>query len=239
MSNKKAGQSPRTPTPANGELKSAAEGDGSEDGPQDHWLFLVDPLWEPPEDDRGAPAATETDETYAAAVAIEGEEDGEVQMPPQEAVVGGWLVDGDGNTGRFHPNPDYVPSSPESPTDPVDAALLRVADGESPVDELLEVLAGGRYGVAVNEQDQPLRLSSPDDVMSLLVTTAPARRFGVAEVEHWRDVTASELAELVGEYQVDLLVNPAGPATIRLLGEVFVAQVTETPAERPEIVEDL
>ncbi|MFD4644473.1 type VII secretion system-associated protein [Lentzea sp. NPDC058436] len=183
------------------------------DGEASHWLFLVDPAWKPPAVEQGA----------------------EAPMPPRESVVGGWLVGPDGETGRFHSNPDYVPASPDSPTDPVDATLQLVAEGSAPVDDVLSLLRDNSYGVAVDEEGVVICVPAPDDVMSMLVTTAPARRADVERVAHWREVTAGELADLVTRHQVDLLINPAGPATIRLIGEVFVEHVTRAAA-RPEPV---
>src|SRR3954470_17580793 len=113
----------------------------------DQWMLLVDPAWQP----------------SAAG-----------QNPPAEAVGGGWLVAGDGAVGRFEPNPDYEPATPESPTDPVDAALRLMADGEVDADALFAVLRESEFGVALDERQRPVIAPAPDDVLSLLVTTAPA-----------------------------------------------------------------
>ena len=151
------------------------------------WLFLVDPMWAPAD---------------------------EHDRPPVEAVVGGWLVDAAGEIGRFEPNEEYKPATPDSPTDPVDAALRLVARGEMDTDALFSVLRGAEFGVAM-EDGVPVVAHAPDDVLSLLVTTAPAHRNRV-NAPVWRVVTAAELAELLAEHEADALFNPGATTSIRL-----------------------
>ncbi|WP_218164778.1 hypothetical protein [Lentzea waywayandensis] len=80
--------------------------------------------------------------------------------------------------------------------------------------------------MALDEDGRPIIAPSPDDVPSLLVSTAPAQRFRV-QTGNWRaEVTAAELGELLQEYDVDVLFNPGGPASIRLIGGVFAESVT-------------
>jgi hypothetical protein len=154
----------------------------------DQWVFLVDPAWQPAADGGS---------------------------PPAEAVVGGWLVTGD-EIGRFEPNPDYEPATPDSPTDPVDAALRLAADGEVDTDLLHAVIREQQFGVALDEHNRPVVAPAPDDVPSLLVTTAPAHR-GQVRAEAWLVVDAGELAALLAEHGVDALVNPGACTSIRLL----------------------
>jgi hypothetical protein len=163
----------------------------------DQWLFLVDPAWQATEDG---------------------------QNPPGESVVGGWLVT-DGVVGRFEPNPDYEPLTPESPTDPVDAALRMAADGEVDADALFAVIRKSEFGVALDEHQRPLIAPAPDDVLSLLVTTAPAHR-GRVRAEAWQVVNAAELAGMLAEHEVDALVNPGASTSTRLLAATIADAVT-------------
>jgi hypothetical protein len=171
----------------------------------DQWVFLIDPAWQAPE-----PAADS-----------EGAEG-----PPMDAVVGGWLVTADGTVGTFSANPGYRPSQPGSPTDPVDATLQLLVRGEADSDALFAVIRESVFDVALDEDGKPIIAPAPDDVLSLLVSTAPAQRFRV-QTDNWRaSVTAKELADLLREHEVDLLLNPGGPASIRLIGDVFSRNVT-------------
>ncbi|MFC0546158.1 type VII secretion system-associated protein [Kutzneria chonburiensis] len=166
----------------------------------DQWLFLVDPAWQAAEDG---------------------------QNPPAGSVVGGWLVT-DGVVGRFEPNPDYEPLTPESPTDPVDAALRMAADGEVDSDALFAVIRESEFGVALDEHQRPLIAPAPDDVLSLLVTTAPAHR-GRVRAEAWQVVNAAELAGMLAEHEVDALVNPGATTSTRLLAST-IADAAVHPA---------
>lgn len=172
---------------------------GFETGEQteDQWAFLIDPGWQPENPDDGVPL---------------------------NVVVGGWLAAADGTLSRFHPNPDYEPSTPGSPTDPVDATLQLVTRGESTSEMLFSVIKESNFTVALDDQDEPLVAPSPDDVPSLLAATAPLHQ-GRVDTEHWREVTATELAGLLTEREVDLMLNPGAPSSIRLLGDVFARNV--------------
>jgi hypothetical protein len=178
----------------------------------DQWVFLIDPAWQA----RVAEDAAEPGDPAEP----------EVEGPPLEAVVGGWLVTGDGTTGRFRANPDYQPSHPGSPTDPVDATLQLLMRGEIDSDALFAVIQESVFDVALDGAGKPIVAPAPDDVPSLLVSTAPAQRFRV-RADDWRvDVTAAELSDLLQEYKVDVLFNPGAPASIRLIGDVFTEYVT-------------
>ena len=166
----------------------------------DQWVFLVDPAWQPAQDG---------------------------ENPPAQAVVGGWLVT-DGAVGRFEPNPDYEPATPDSPTDPVDAALRMAADGEVDTDALFAVIRESEFGVALDEHQRPLIAPAPDDVLSLLVTTAPAHRSRV-RAEAWQVVNAEQLAGLLAEHEVDALVNPGATTSTRLLAST-IADAAVHPA---------
>ncbi|MFD9964189.1 type VII secretion system-associated protein [Amycolatopsis sp. NPDC058986] len=197
-------QPERTEVLRAGTDEAAAEGVEGEEGGEDsldlsdHWVFMIDPAWK---------AADEKDQ------------------PPIEAVVGGWYVDDDGETGLFRPNPDYQPSQPDLPTDPVDAALQLVVRGEVDGDELLKALPDIVYGVALDEDGTPVVALSPDDVPSVLVTTAPAHRERV-NVSGWMEVTMGELAEALPDEGIDVLLNPGAPASMRLLAGTMKESAT-------------
>jgi len=174
-----------------------AQGYESPEQAGDQWAFLVDPGWQAENPDQGVPL---------------------------NAIVGGWLASAGGTVSRFHPNPDYEPTTPGSPTDPVDATLRLVTRGESTSEMLFAVIRESTFAVALDEQETPIVAPSPDNVPSLLVTTAPCHQVRV-RAEHWRDVTGTELADLLAAQGVDLLLNPGAPASIRLLGEAFARNV--------------
>jgi hypothetical protein len=189
-----------------GDDRSGGDRRADQPADDDQWVFLLDPAWQ-------AQAADD-------ATSAEGAE-----SPPLEAVVGGWLVTADGSVGRFRANPDYEPSQPGSPTDPVDATLQLLLRGEIDSDALFAVIKESVFDVALDADGRPIIAPSPDDVPSLLVSTAPAQRFRV-HADDWRaEVSAAELGELLREYRVDVLFNPGGPASIRLIGGVFADYV--------------
>lgn len=172
------------------------------------WTYLVDPAWQP---------------------AAEGDE------PPPAAVVGGWFVREDGAASLFRPNPDYEPSRPNLPTDPVDVAMQRLADGDGDADDLLSALPDVLLGVAVDGQGMALVVPAPDGVPSVLVASAPVHRARVA-APGWREVTAAELAEALPPDGVDVLLNPGAPASTRLAADALRAYVHEPrggPAHEP------
>ncbi|WP_263250045.1 type VII secretion system-associated protein [Saccharopolyspora rosea] len=168
----------------------------------DRWVFLPDPAW--PAEERGA--------------------------PPLEAVVGGWPVAADGTTGAFVPNPDYAPSGPDSPTDPVDAVLRLLADDRADVAALAGALREAELGVAVDVDGNPVLAPSPDDVPCVLATTAPARRAAV-HADAWEVVTAAELAGTLPAEGVDVLLNPGSRTATRLVAGAFRDAVLTTVDE--------
>jgi hypothetical protein len=195
------------------------DGQGEIDG-EDQWVFLIDPAWQ---------AVGEGDE------------------PPPGAVVGGWFVEADGTTGYFLPNPEYEPSDPGLPTDPVDAVLQLVVHGEADGDELLEATREVIFGVAVDDEGVAVVAPAPDDVPSVLATTAPRHRERV-DAPGWVEVTVEELAAALPEEGVDVLLNPGASASMRVIADVlkeFVAKgndtvdTVDTVAEEPaDVVEE-
>jgi hypothetical protein len=151
-------------------------------------VMLMDPGWQPSDDE---------------------------QPVPPEAVVGGWYIDENGDTERFVANPEYRPSQPGSPTDPVDAALQLVVRGDADGSDLLLVMGDALFGVAVDAEGLAVVAPAPDEMPSLLVTTAPAHR-ARCDVAGWVEVSAADLAEALPDEGVDVLLNPGAPTSIRI-----------------------
>lgn len=164
----------------------------------DHWVFLLDPAWQ---------QADAHDE------------------PPAGAVVGGWFVDADGTKGLFQPNPDYQPSEPGLPTDPVDAAVQLVVRGDADGDEVLSTLQEVVLGVALDDEGVAVVAPAPDDVPSLLVATAPAHRARV-NASAWIEVTVQELADALPDEGIDVLLNPGALASMRILADAIKRSVS-------------
>ncbi|MCE7007343.1 type VII secretion system-associated protein [Kibdelosporangium philippinense] len=188
---------------------------------KDQWVFLIDPGWQPLEDEEPAEDKAEAEEQ------ADGEEEPAGPGVPLTAIVGGWLAGADGSLSRFNPNPDYEPSTPNSPTDPVDAALRLVTRGEMDTDTMFSIMKEAGYAVALDENDAPIVAPAPDDVPSLLATTAPLHRKQV-RTENWREVDVDELVALLNEHEVDLLLNPGAPCSMRLIGSVLADKLVQT-----------
>jgi len=171
-----------------------------QDATEDQFVLVIDPGW--------------TDEN-------------EDVQPPPEFVVGGWYVEPDGSTGRFHPNPGYRPSEPGLPTDPVDATLQLVAQGEAGGDELLAAMPDIYFGLAIDEDGVAIVAPAPDDVPSLLVTTAVRHRTRV-DASSWLDVTIEQLTEALPGEGIDVLLNPGAPASMRVLAGALKRFVAST-----------
>lgn len=160
---------------------------GSGNG-HDDWAVLLDPAWRP---------------------RFPGE------PPPRQAMAGGWPLDQQGNPGRFEPNPDFVPATPATPTDPADAVLRLLAEGKAPVDDLITTVRDAVLEIAVSHDGYPLVGPAPDGAPCVAVVTAPLHRRTV-DAAQWAQVTAEELLDLLPP-NTDILLNPGGPAPMRLL----------------------
>ncbi|WP_188316341.1 type VII secretion system-associated protein [Solihabitans fulvus] len=158
---------------------------------QQNWMMFIDPAWDPARDG----------------------------TPPPEAVLGGWLLDQDGAPGLFHPNAEYRPLHPDSPTDPIDASLRQVLAGQQSADLLLTALRGSYLEIALGEDDRPIVTPAPDLVHCVLVVTAAVHKDKVIP-DRWRQVGLAELVALLPE-GVDVLINPGAPASMRLLASVL------------------
>jgi hypothetical protein len=135
--------------------------------------------------------------------------------PPMEALLGAWEVV-DGAVGRFQPNPVYRPLMPNSPLDPVDAVLRHLPDS---VGDLPSVLRTTTLGIALDGQGVALVQPAPDGVPAVLVATSHGHR-NVPGVPRWADITVRQLATAL-PVGVDVLLNPAGPAPMRLLASAI------------------
>lgn len=157
------------------------------------FVLVVDPAWEPSSPD---------------------------DEPPAEAVVGGWYFDQDGNNRRFQANPAYRPSRPGSPTDPVDAEMQLVVRGGTDGSTLIEVMRDAVFGVAVDEKGLVIVAPAPDDVPSVLVTTAAVHRERV-QAAGWVEAGFADIVGALPDSGVDVLLNPGAPASMRLEGAIL------------------
>ncbi|GLY66739.1 type VII secretion system-associated protein [Amycolatopsis taiwanensis] len=161
-------------------------------GDRDNWAVLLDPAWQP---------------------RFEGEQ------PPTQALVGGWPLDEQGNPGRFEPNPEYVPSTASSPSDPADAVMRLMIEGKAPADALVPTVRDAMLELAVSEDGYPLVGPAPDGAPCVAVVTAPTHRARV-EADNWAQVTAEQLLDALPP-DTDILLNPGGPASTRLLASAL------------------
>jgi hypothetical protein len=161
-----------------------------------NWAMMLDPGWQPRHPD---------------------------EEPPPEAMVGGWRLDEKGNAGPFEPNPGYLPSSADSPTDPADAVLRLVAEGRESVDSVLPVIGDALLEVAA-EDGWPLVGPAPDGAPCVAVVTAPAHRQRVDAAE-WYQLTSAQLLEALPP-DTDILLNPGAPGSMRLLASALRDRLT-------------
>jgi hypothetical protein len=148
---------------------------------------------------------------------------GERETVPEHVVLGAWLVDETGTPSRFHPNPRYRPSSPDSPLDPVDAVLRALTGGEDVADRLPVALRDTVLGIATAEDGTAVVRPAPDGIPSVQVATSHGHRARVGEVARWLDVTVGELAGALPPRGVDVLLNPGSPASMRILADAVRA----------------
>ncbi|MGW5646282.1 type VII secretion system-associated protein [Saccharopolyspora sp. NPDC003752] len=158
--------------------------------PLENWLLLMDPSW----------------------TSSSGNE-----APPIEAVVGLWPVEDGCRLGKFRPNPEYAPSEENSPSDPLDAVLRLVLQDRAEVEHIQLVLRDSLFDIAMNGDGRPLVTKSPDEVPCVVVATGEPHRRRVSSPD-WRRIDLDELVVLLAD-GVDVLFNPAGPASVRLTGD--------------------
>ena len=154
-----------------------------------NWYLLMDPQW--------MPTADETE-------------------PPVASIMGLWPVDENGELGRFRANPDYEPSDPDAPADPLDALFRMLIVRRAEPDQARLLLRDSEYEVALGPGGGPLIVPSPDEVDCLLVATSPAHRLDSPKVGSWRHVGIEQLTDLLPE-GIDVLFNPGSPGSVRLV----------------------
>ncbi|MCU1640376.1 MAG: hypothetical protein JWN03_651 [Nocardia sp.] len=155
---------------------------------QGDWFVLVDPSWQ--------------------------ETTPEV-MPPSGAILGGWKVGEEGKPGPFEPNPNYVPADDSLPTDPLDAVLRRVANGDDITgDEVIAALRDAVVEIGCDNQNHPLIGPAPDGVPCVAVATAAIHKDRV-EADRWWPVLGAGLPDIV-PVDVDILLNPGSSAQFLL-----------------------
>lgn len=159
---------------------------------QDNWFVLLDPQWQ---------------------ASSSGE------LPPAEVIAGGWLLDEAGETGPFQPNPDYVPLDASTPTDPTDAVLRLIAEGEQLGERLVATLRESVVQIACDRDNEPVVGSAPDGVRCVFVATAVLHQQGVS-ADRWWPVVGGKLPDIVPA-STDILLNPGGPAQFRLVTDAL------------------
>ncbi|MEU8256625.1 type VII secretion system-associated protein [Micromonospora inaquosa] len=151
------------------------------------------------------------------------------EVPPVETIVGGWLVEDDGTAGRFEANPLYQPRNADSPTSPVDAAAKLVATDRADVSLVLRALRDSLVAVALDEAGEVTVASAPDGVACVVVASSGLDQARV-DAPQWRQVDLTELVRLIPE-GLDVLVNPGGPRSMRLLADALRESVDADGAE--------
>ncbi|GHH56458.1 type VII secretion system-associated protein [Lentzea cavernae] len=171
----------------------------------ENWLLLMDPAWQPSEED---------------------------EAPPLHAVVGLWPVEEDGAVGRFRANPDYRPVDADSPSDPIDAGLRLVLRGDAEIGQVQALLRDSLVDVAMNGDGRPLVLKSPDEIPCVVVCTSEPHRARMFAPD-WQRTDLAEVVALLAD-GVDALINPGGPASVRLSGDFLreTANLTEEEARQ-------
>jgi hypothetical protein len=164
--------------------------------PPENWFLLMDPAWRP---------VAEND------------------APPIEAVVGLWPLEDGVAVGKFRPNPEYLPADENSPSDPLDAVLRLVLRGRAKTDHIRLMLRDTLFDIAIDGTREPLITKSPDDISCVVVATGEPHRARV-RAPGWRRIDLDELVELLAD-EIDVLFNPAGPASVRLTGD-FMRETT-------------
>ncbi|MCA1185263.1 MULTISPECIES: type VII secretion system-associated protein [Saccharopolyspora] len=190
----------------NREDPAVADTDSAEAAREDtgeHWAMLVDPNYAPENPD---------------------------DPVPEEAIVGAWYVSDGGVTERFAPNHAYRPSSPELPTDPLDAQLRLAARGEGTADDFVASLPGALICLALDEDGSAIVTRAPDGVPSVLVVTSLAQSHRLT-VESWQEMDVERLAALLPAEGVDVLFNPGGEASVRLGADELRRALAAEPEE--------
>ncbi|WDZ83747.1 type VII secretion system-associated protein [Micromonospora cathayae] len=157
----------------------------------DSYFLLMDPDWQPAPDD---------------------------ETPDPAALLGLWPVEADGSLGAFRANPDYRPRDADAVADPLDALFRMAVRGQAQAEQIQLVLRDTLFDVALNGDERPLIMRSPDGVPCVVIATSAPQRERVSAPQ-WRRIDLAELVSLLPD-RVDTLFNPAGPVPMRLIGDV-------------------
>ncbi|MCA2217464.1 type VII secretion system-associated protein [Jidongwangia harbinensis] len=162
----------------------------------ENYFLLMDPDWRPQPDE---------------------------EVPPIEAVIGLWPLAADGSVGPFRSNPGYEPRDENPVTDPLDAMLRLTMQGRAPAEQLQLLMRDALFEVALNGDQRPLIVKSPDDVRCVVVATSmpQVRRISAPQWQH-QDLTG--VVSLLPD-GVDVLFNPGGAVPFRLTGD-FLRETT-------------
>lgn len=98
--------------------------------------------------------------------------------------------------------------------------------GEISDDELIPTVLDAMLEVAVAESGHLLIGPVPDGAPCVGVATAAVHRER-AGAEHWEPVTAEQLVAALPE-NTDILLNPGGPASLRLFAQAVRDRVAKT-----------
>jgi hypothetical protein len=183
----------------------------SEPAAEEEVLLLLDSAWKPTDD--------EVD-------------------PPLEVIKGVWAQTGDGERGRFLPNPHYRPSSPDTPLDPLDGVLRKLARDEGEAEDLADALRASTLSIALDEQGAALVETAPDGVSVVLVASAPGHEHH-ATAARWCEVTLRELAAALPAAGVDVLINPGSPAPMRFYTDMIRKIVRADEGDQPPSAESM
>ncbi|MER5387741.1 type VII secretion system-associated protein [Saccharopolyspora sp. NPDC002686] len=154
---------------------------------------------------------------------------------PTELVLGGWPSYPDGSWGLFRANPAYQPTTPDSPTDPVDAVLRAISRHGYGADQLLSVLEGSALEIALDDQGVAILDRAPDGVPSVLVVTSAVHRARSTAAD-WRGTDIREIVNALPASGVDVLLNPNSQASMRIGADALRAHLAESAmAERGEV----
>ena len=138
-------------------------------------------------------------------------------VPPAEAVIGAWPLAEDGSVGVFHGNPGYAPRDGAAATDPLDAVLRLTMRGGMAAGQLQVMMRDAQFEVALNGDERPLVVKSPDDVRCVVLATGKRQRHRISAPE-WRRMDLTGVVSLLPD-DVDVLINPGGPVPFRLTGD--------------------
>jgi len=138
-------------------------------------------------------------------------------VPPLEAVIGAWPLAADGSVGAFHGNPDYAPRDGAAATDPLDAVLRLTMRGSMAAGQLQVMMRDAQFEVALNGDERPLVVKSPDGVRCVVLATGKRQQRRVSAPD-WRRMDLTGVVSLLPD-DVDVLINPGGPVPFRLTGD--------------------